>query len=487
MPLVMGVDVGTQGVRAIVCDPDGSVIASGSEQFCETVRVGDTPEGWFEQNPEEWWSAVKLCVHGVLANLLNAGFRAGEIVAIAVDSTSGTVVPVDESGQALRPAIMYNDARAQAEARECNQAGQELTQKLGYRFGSSFGLPKVLWLKRHEPQVWQRCRWVLHAADFIVGKLTGQFGVSDDSNALKTGYDLVDLEWPIFIAEDLGIDTAKLPTVVRPGECIGTIASDCASQTGLSPRTLVVAGVSDGTAGFIASGASRLGQWNSTLGTTLVIRGVSDKLIRDPEGRVYCHRHPDGRWLPGGASNVGGECLVKLFPGAEYATLDESVFGLMPSGYVCYPLVRRGERMPFVQPNAQGYFPDCQAGSQELYTACLEGVAYVERWCYEVVEELGARVGDAIFCTGGGARSKAWMTIRAAVLKKRLYKPSVTESAMGAAIVAASKTVYRSLAEATEAMVRYDYVVEPDSKLVDPYEEAYRKFRRECNERGLGT
>ncbi len=486
MPLVVGLDVGTQGARAIACDESGDIVAQSSCAFDAAARVANLPAGWFEQDPQAWWRAAAACLSSVASSLPRIGRQAGQIAAIAVDSTSGTVLPVDQAGSALRAAIMYNDTRAQVESRECNDAGRELTGKLGYRFGSSFGLPKVLWLRRNEPDTWRACSKVIHAADYVVGKLTGDHGVSDDSNALKTGYDLVDLRWPDFVSDVLGIERDKLPAVVTAGEPIGRVTAECAALTGLEQGTVVVAGVSDGTAGFIASGASAVGEWNSTIGTTLVIRGISEELIKDPKGRVYCHRHPDGWWLPGGASNVGGECLAKLFPDADYDALNHEAAALIPSGLVCYPLVRPGERLPFVDADVEGFLPGADAEPARLYAACLEGVAFAERWCYELMEDLGAEVGDVIYTTGGGAKSVTWMRIRAAVTTRLIVRPAVTEPAMGAAVVAASRTLYSSLTEASKAMVRRDLVVDPEYRLVAAYEARYRQFRAECAARGLG-
>ncbi|MGQ9784065.1 MAG: FGGY-family carbohydrate kinase [Armatimonadota bacterium] len=482
----MGIDVGTQGARVIVSNESGQVAAIASRSFSESVNVKGIPQGWFEQDPEQWWSAVTDCLQEVVGRLSEIGRQPSDIVAIAVDSTSGTILPIDSSGRALRAAIMYSDSRAEEEAVRCNEEGHELVDKLGYKFGSSFGLPKLLWLKRHEPDTWKRCWKVIHAADFIVGKLTGKFGISDHSNSLKTGYDLVEFCWPSFISERLKIEPEKLPDVITPGCQIGCVTAECADYTGICQGTAVVAGVSDGTAGFIASGASEVGDWNTTLGTTLVLRGVSEDLIRDSEGRVYCHRHPDGWWLPGGASNTGGECLVKLFAGSDYRILDERATCLIPSNRYCYPLVRCGERLPIVSSEARGFFPEDCADSAELYTACLEGVAYVERWCYELMEELGSRVGNVIYSTGGGAKSRTWLSIRASILNRQILSPAVADSAMGTAIVAASRILYHNLSEATRAMVRYDTIMDPCERLVEPYELGYQRFRRECASRGLG-
>ena len=481
MPLVLGLDVGTQGARAIVADESGNVVAHSSKPFDDRVLL---PGG--EQNPEGWWLAAEEALQDAIRAVTNAGFSARHIAAVAVDSTSGTIVPVDERGRPLMPAIMYNDARAHEEARLCNQAGSDLTSKLGYRFSASFGLPKILWIARNLPDLWGKTRRAIHAADFIVGKLTGDFGKSDNSNALKTGYDLADSCWPDFIANSLGIELDKLPEVVLPGQTIGQVSRQCAEATGLAQGTPVVAGVSDGTAGFVASGASKVGQWNSTIGTTLVVRGVSSRLISDPHGRIYCHRHPDGFYLPGGASNVGGECLDKLVPQRDYDALNAAAARIIPTSLLVYPLVRRGERLPFVDPEAEGFVTGDHTSREELYAAYLEGVAYVERWCLEMMEGLGAHVGEIVYSTGGGARSLEWMRIRASVLKRTVVRPKVTDAAMGAAVVAASHTIYSSLIEASERMIVPDVRIEPDDLLSRAYDERYLLFREECSRRGLG-
>lgn len=486
MPLLLGLDVGTQGARVIVCSESGAVVAQSSRPFGGDAAVAGLQPGWFEQRPEAWWEAAACALRDVADSLKALGRDSAEIRAIAVDSTSGTVLSVDSAGEALRPALMYNDGRAEEEAQKCNNAASDLISRLGYRFGSSFGLPKVLWLARREPDTWRRTHRVIHASDYIVGRLTGDFSKSDSSNAMKTGYDLACSRWPTFISDSLGIEIDKLPEVVAPGEPIGCVSHGCAIETGLAPGTMVVGGVSDGTAGFVASGAASPGEWNSTVGTTLVMRGVSESLVKDEAGRVYCHRHPDGFWLPGGASNVGGECLAKLFPGEDYDELSRQIADRLPSGLLVYPLVRLGERLPFIDPHARGFVAGVHHGRRQLYAGYLEGVAFVERWCCELMGELGAVVGDTIYATGGGARSLEWMRIRASVLNKRLVRPAVAESAMGAAMVAASRTVFSSLSEASRAMVKYDARIDPDNRLVEAYDEHYLAFREECASRGLG-
>lgn len=475
---VIGLDVGTQGARAVAVTAQGQVLASASESLRDAVV--ELPKPLVEQRPEAWWEAAALCLRQVVV-----GLGAVHVRAIAVDSTSGTFVPIDAAGRPLRPAIMYNDGRAGTDlADEVQQAGQELASRLGYRFPPAFALPKMLWLRRHEPEVFERAARLIHATDYIVGRLTGRFDVTDTSTALKSGVDLETGAWPSFLWDALGIPRGKLPDVVSPGDPIGPVWEPACSETGLRPGTMVVAGATDGTACFVASGASAPGEWNSTLGTTLVLRGVSETIVHDAAGRYYCHRHPEGHWLPGGASNVGGECLVARFANRDLAELDQAAVACLPTALVAYPLVRRGERAPFECPTAEGFVLGQARSDAEWFAAHLEGVALVERWCLDSLTDLGAMVGGTIRATGGGSRSDIWLQVRAHVLQRSLERPAVADGAMGSALLAASRTLFDGLTAAARAMVRIAKRVEPDAALGPCYADKLDQLRERCRELG---
>jgi sugar (pentulose or hexulose) kinase len=474
---VLGLDVGTQGVRALVCNREGVVVASASTPLPQPEKK-PADSAWFEQDPEDWWRAACFCLRQVVQQLRERGIESGQIAAVCVDSTSGTVVPVDRQGRPLRRAIMYNDGRAVAEAEECNRAAGAPI------FNASFALAKILWVRRHEPDVYANAYKFIHAADFLVGKLTGCWDVSDFSNALKTGYDLEQMAWPGYIESALGIPLSKLPLVAAIGDPIAEVSRTASEQTGLAEGTTVVAGMTDGTAGFVASGAAAPGDWNTTLGTTLVVRGVSEEPVRDPIGRIYNHRHPQGYWLPGGASNVGGEWFAKNFPGRDYAELDRKAEPLLPTALVLYPLARKGERLPFLHADAEGFVIGRVDDETALYAAGLEAVALVERWIYELLDSLGAGYPKAVFTTGGGARSRVWSQLRADVLQVEVRVPEISEAAMGSAVLAASKTLYSSLESASRAMVRIGYCVAPCPEHAEVYKQKLDTLRGACAERG---
>ncbi len=478
----MGIDVGTQGVRVLVVDAQGKPQASASLTLAPASAA--LPSGWAEQSAQSWWTGVKTCIGKTIVNLKEKGYQAEDIAALAVDSTSGTIVPVDAAGKPLRPALMYNDSRSASVLERVRQAGAGLEEKLGYAFKSSFALPKIVWLRVNEPALFDRSAHFIHAADYIAACLTGDFSVSDHSNALKTGFDLIDYQWPDFIERELGVPLNKLPRIVSPGSPIGRVSALAARETGLAETTQVVAGMTDGSASQLASGAVDVGAWNSTLGTTLVIKGISKKLLKDPLGRFYSHLHPQGYWMPGGASNTGAEWITREYPGQNPAELVARAARYLPTGLLGYPLARRGERFPFIAPEAEGFIEGASGNPFEQFAAKLEGVAFLERLAYETLEDLGAEVGDTIYATGGGARSDLWLKVRASVLSRRMVRPAIGEAAMGAALLAASKTLYRNLGEASRRMVSIETNVEPEPVWQRVYEERYQQFCNACRKRG---
>lgn len=477
---VLGIDLGTQGVRSMIATLKGEVVAEEKESIEFSLQEGRR----FEQDPREWWEKTKRCLLKVLLTFDSSGYKRASIRALSVTSTSGTVVPVDNEGNPLTNALMYNDSRAQDEAHVVNEVARDFTERLGYRFDPSFALCKVLWIKRNLLEIFERASLFLHPTDYLIGHLTGIWGVSDISNTLKMGYDLMERRWPSFIEEKLGIPLEKLPKVVRSGEVVGTLKTSLAEELGLPLDLLVVAGATDGTAAFYASGAQRPGDVSSTLGTTLVVRSISERHVKDPLGRVYCHLHPEGFWLPGGASNTGGECLTHFFPNEDLASWDEKVASLsLPSPLLVYPLTRKGERFPFAHPQAEFFMVGEKKGNLEFYAACLEGVGYVERYGFELLEALGATPIRRVFVSGSGSKSPIWRKIRANILNLPLYLPRFPDAAMGACIMA-SCPLLGSIPEATQAMVRIVATEEPERDLTSRYEEKYLRFKEECRKRG---
>lgn len=478
--LVAGIDIGTQGVRVVVANANGAVVAQASEPFQLPDVTSTSSHHHFEQDPQEWWQKTCACFRHIGQQQSNVLDR---IAAIAVTATSGTICLLDGNGSPTYPAIMYSDRRSGEEATWLNQHTYDGTTRLGYRFDASFALPKLLWMQHHKPEVMQATHFFAHAADVVTGHLTGDYGISDWSHALKNGYDLLEDRWLPIIGETVPLPRDKFPRIVAPGTVIGTVSSDAATETNVPTGITVIAGMTDGCCSQIAGGAVAAGQWLSVLGTTLVLKGVTQDFLCDPLGRIYSHRHPNGMWLPGAASNVGGEVLARRFAGADLAALDADAETIMPSGIICYPLEGKGERFPFQHAHAEGFLLGNADTDSTYYSACLEGVGYVERLAYDTLEQMGATITAPIRATGGGSRSDIWLRIRATILNRQLEVPQQTGAAFGAAVLAASASLYPDLITATQAMVHMHKQVEP-LPIADEYTAYYQQFVAACIERG---
>lgn len=477
MDLVCGLDVGTSGAKAIAVDAKGEVFARAEEPFGHGPYV--PAPGIAEQDAMEWWDASAKCLQQI------ARLVGDRIVAIAIDSTSGTFVPVNREGRPLMPALMYHDARGRGLEKDVNQAAQVLCQQLGFAFPPAFSLVKLYWLVKERPDIVTAAYKFLHAADFLVGKLTGNFNCTDTSNALKSGVDLISRSWPSFIEERLGLPLPKLPQVHRPGEKVGEVTRAAAEEIGLKEGISVISGASDGMAAFLASGAREVGDWNINLGSTLAIRGIARDLIRDGKGRFYCHRHPEGLWLPGGASNAGGEALVQRFGSARLQELDRLAQGEVPSGLLVYPLVIRGERMPFVHVEAEGFVVGAAKSEAELYAAYLEGISLVAAWSVEEAKRLGAETDGDFFFSGGGVKGGTLARLIASGLEKDLTRTEEPHAAMGSALLAAGWAWYKgSVRKAQAGMVRKAEVFEPIAEVRSPLREKLEVLKKECQKRG---
>lgn len=467
----LGIDLGTTGLRSIISDERGNVLSTQS-MGVEDSYVKSAEERFSEQNPKYWKSPLYLVLKKVLCN--NDSY---ELKAITVDSTSGTIIPVDKNYEPLNYAILHNDVRAQEES-------NFIRRETGLSVNPTFALSKILWIKKNRPDLFEKAYKFIHAADYIVGLLSGDFETTDFSNAVKTGYDLVNFRWSPEISSHLGIPTEKLPRVVKTGEVIGELKGSLRDEMGIKERVKIVAGATDSTTSFYASGASNLGDWNTTIGTVLGIKGIASEFIEDPNGLLYTHRHPEGYWLPGAASNTGGEGL-RVFFGGDLEEYDRRIDNLPPTGGFVYPLVRQGEKFPFLNMNAHGFIDMNLSNLTFMFKGFLEGISYVERMIYERITNIGYILGSRVFSMGGGAYSMPWMKIRANILKKITSRAKAVETAFGASVIAAGGVYYKNLTEAIENMVRMDCTVEPDEKESQIYEELYGKFLNECRKRNL--
>jgi sugar (pentulose or hexulose) kinase len=354
---------------------------------------------------------------------------------------------------------------------------------LRLRVQPSFGLAKWAWLWRQR-EVRTAAARLAHASDVVVERLVGAPVATDWSHALKSGFDPGRGEWVAEAMAALGIPLSVLPEVRRPTEAVGELGAAAVAATGLPRSCQVRLGMTDACAAQLAAGASVPGRYVSVLGSTLVVKGASEELVGDPDGAVYSHRHPDGWWMPGGASSTGARALTEEFSDADLADLDDQAGARGPARGVVYPLVGRGERFPFAVPDAEGFAVGRLDDEVERYRATLEGVAFLERLAFERLSALGAVVEPPIAVGGGGSRSRQWNRIRATVLGAPLVeKPSAT-TALGGCILAAAGTLHPDLTTATEAMAVTGDEVAPDPDDAEALDRNYRRFVDALVERG---
>ncbi len=467
----LGFDLGTQSVRAVAASETGSALAQSSHRLTSR-RYGPR----HEQDPEQWWSAVVGACREVLPKL-----PARSIRGLAVDGTSGTILLVDQAGRALTPGLMYDDSRAQAEALKVDEAGGAIWKSLGYRMQPSWALPKLLWLLREHRGAVSGAR-LAHQADFINRRLAGCEVASDSSNALKTGYDLINERWPHEVLNVLGVPERIMPAVVRPGTQVGTVCPEAAAVTGIPAGTPIIAGMTDGCAALIGAGSLDVGSWNSVLGTTLVLKGVTSELIRDPAGVLYSHRSPDGNWLLGGASNTGAGAIAQRFPDRDLEALTTQAATRELTDIVAYPLVSCDERFPFNAPHAEGFVLGNPSDEVELYTALLQGVSFIERLCFDYLDMLGAAVDGALTFSGGATRSRYWCQLRADILAHPVRLPENAEPAFGMAVLAAS--LGRDVREVAKRMTRIREVIDPRPEHAARLSEPYLRLVDELARRG---
>lgn len=412
----LGIDIGTSGVRAVLLGRDGEFLAM--SQTAMMLPQQDFGRLW--QDAAVWAAAMDEVL---LA--LKAKFAEHQVLAIAIDGTSGTIVPIDEDGAPVGLASMYNDV---ADRKFLDPVMKVAPQETAARGGSS-PLARVL-----EMQASMKPVRILHQADWLAGRLSGRFDVSDENNALKTGYDPVKRLWPDWIKET-GLDVKLLPEVVAAGERTGSILPAIADRYRLPRDVAIVAGTTDGCAAFLASGASDPGDGVTSLGTTLTLKLLSDRPVFAPQYGIYSHRIGD-QWLAGGASNSGGAALAAHFSREDIVRLTPLIDPDHPTGLDYYPLPKPGERFPINDPVMESRVTPKPEDERLFFQGLLEGIAGVEELGYRRLAELGASSLKTLRSVGGGAGNDKWTRIRERLLKVPFKSPLSEHAAAGTARLA---------------------------------------------------
>ena len=406
----IGIDVGTSGVRVALIDAGGAVLGIRSSVLAPSER----------RNPACWWHAVESALAALKLSADLSGVRC-----IAVDGTSGTILLLDEDGRPMREASLYNDHAPEAAARAVAAAAPAGSAASG----AASPLAKLLAMQ----DVPGAAR-LAHQADWIAARLGAPVGISDENNALKTGYDPVQRCWPGWL-RGLGIRVAMLPEVAEPGTPIGIIDAALATRFGLPPNVVIAAGTTDGCAAFLATGADQTGEAVTSLGSTLTLKQLCDEPVFSPQYGVYSHRLGD-RWLAGGASNSGGAALAQYFSADALVALSARIDPTLASRLDYYPLPSAGERFPFADPHLPPRDSPRPTDDVRFLHGLLEGIARIEALGYRRLADLGGPALVAVRTVGGGARNAAWTVIRRRALGVDLPSARSEEAAVGAATLA---------------------------------------------------
>ena len=428
--LFLGIDLGTSGCRAIAIDETNTLVAQHAVSLPAPLQRGKN----IEQDATIWWRAVLQLLRQLFTEI-----DACRIAAMAVDATSATVLLCDPEGRPLHPALMYNDARAEEEATRIREI--TATEATAAVASASSGLAKLLWLQKQDFS--DKGCFFLHQADWIAGRLSGCLGFSDFNNALKSGYDAQAQRWPDWM-DALGVKRNWLPRVSPPGSPLASVSVDIAQDLGLNRDCLIAAGTTDSTAAFLATGAGRTAEAVTALGSTLVLKIITEQPVSAAEYGIYSQPLPELdpapgsrlRWLCGGASNSGGAVLRQYFTDAQMAQMQAQLDPDTPTGLDYYPLPRRGERFPVNDPDLSPRLTPRPEEDVLFFQGILEALARIEKDGYDKLEQVGAPKPTCIYTTGGGSRNPAWRKIREQLMQIPVLIAPQTEAAYGAALLA---------------------------------------------------
>ncbi len=491
MSHLLGIDIGTSGTKTLLVDPRGRILASVTVEY---PAYAPKP-AWSEQAPEDWWRATCESVRRVLRA---ARARGDQVAGVGLSGQMHGSVFLDKSGKVLRRAILWNDQRTGAECQEITAAAggrDRLIQLVSNPALTGFTAPKILWVRKHEPRVYERTARILLPKDYVRYRLTGEFAteVSDASGTLLL--DVKARAWSKELLAALQIDSALLPAVHESPEVSGRLTAAAAEATGLAPGTPVVGGGGDQAAGAVGNGIVRRGVISATLGTSGVVFAHADTVETDPLGRVhtFCHAVP-GKWhvmgvvLAAGGSlqwfrNVLCQDLVasakkkKVDP---YELITALAAGVPPGCHGLYFLpYLTGERTPHADPHARAAW----IGLSNMHTrahmarAVLEGATYAMRDCLEIIRGMGVPVTE-IRVSGGGARSKFWRGLQADVYGGAVSTVSSKEGpADGVALLAGVGTgAWSSVPEACQATIKTVSSTRPSAKNVARYDALYTEY-----------
>ena len=478
----LGIDIGTGGSRALLVDERGGVRAGYTAPH-EDMRM-ERPL-WAEQRPENWWDAAVIAIRGVLAQ---AGVAGAEVKGIGLSGQMHGLVILDDGGAVIRPSLIWCDQRSQPQVDAVNaRIGREnVLRYIANPVLTGFTLPKLLWVRDHEPANFARVRKMLLPKDYVRFRLTGEFA-SEVSDASGTAvFDVVNRRWSFEMMDGLGLDRAILPACTESSEVSGQITRQVAELTGLAAGTPVVGGGGDQASSAVGNGIVEPGIVSCTLGTSGVVFAHMDQVAYDPAGRVHTFCHAvRGKWHVMGVTQGAGLSLQwfrnQLAPGTDYddltAAAAHSPAGAQGLFWLPYLM---GERTPHLDATARGGWIGLtnRHTRADLIRAVIEGVSYSQRDCLDIVASLGVPL-SSVRASGGGAKSAFWRQLLADILGHRVVTLETQEgSAYGAALLALAGTgEYATVPEVCRQAIRETESVSPRAAETAYYSKAHGVYQ----------
>jgi FGGY-family pentulose kinase len=490
---LLGLDVGTQSLRAALVDLQGRTVAYG----VSPIDTRFPHPAWAEQDPLQWWAAARDAVGLALSQ---AGARAEQVAGVGLDCTACTVVACDGAGVPLRPALLWMDQRAHGEAADINRTGHPLLRYVSGRVSPEWMLPKALWLKRNEPEVYAAADRVVECTDWMMHRLSGSWTLSLNHVAVKWNYIRPEGGWPLGLLSDVGLDDlpGKWPERIVPlGKGDGVLSPAAAEQLGLCPGTPVAQGGIDAYLGMLGLGATGDGDVAVIVGSsTCHLAQSKDGVFGSGAAGCYPDATVEGLYTIEAGQTATGSVLDwyrRHFAGREQAEADRrgvNVYEVLDEQAAAVPagseglVVRddwQGNRSPFKNPSARGAIAGLSLahGPGHVFRALYEATACGTRHILEDAAAHGLKV-ERVFVGGGGAKSPLWLQIHADVLKRPIHLTRETEScALGAAMAAAMAAgIFPDFDAAARAMVVVERVVEPDHRNAAVYDDLFGRYVR---------
>jgi xylulokinase len=481
MAYFIGIDTSTTATKALLMDGHGGVLGVASNEY-----PYDTPQPlWSEQDPSLWWHATAESIRQVLAR---TGVVVASVNGIGLTGQMHGLVLLDENGDVLRPAILWNDQRTgpQCEAIRVKLGREKLIQITGNDALTGFTAPKILWVQEHEPEIWKRARHILLPKDYVRYKLTGKFASDRAGGAGTILFDLAKRDWSPEVLSALDIPAEYLPKTYEGTDVTGTLSPSVANELGLPAGIPVYGGGGDQAAAAVGTGAVKAGVVSLSLGTSGVVFATTDEPFIEPEGRLhaFCHSVP-GKWhLMGVMLSAAGSLRWHrdtFAPSTDYDTLLEPAVNIPAGsdGLFFLPYLT-GERTPHPDPLARGAFVGLTVRHSFPYLtrAVLEGVSFGLRDSFELMKSAGLEDISQVRVTGGGARSPLWRQILADVFGAEIVTVNADEgAAYGAALLAATGSgAFGSVESACDETIQITGSTSPGENQ-KVYEELYPLYR----------